>query len=560
MRYRAVLLLTVVALLTVLAGAAMAGPPVRHTVGAVIYVTDSAGRTVYQGSRVYTDAAAPTITLDGLGSSCSQGDALSYRWRNAIDGTSLGTSPSVTVTLGPGLSRIELAATCVGGGTDRKTAQFHWNDITPPVITAPADVAAEQASAAGTAVNIGTATATDNVTALPTVTHTPELAVYPLGTTVVTWTATDAAGNSAQATQNVTVVDTTAPSITAPADVTAEQASHDGTRVGIGTASASDICDANPAIVSDAPATFPLGTTVVTWTATDAAGNSAQATQNVTVVDTTAPSITAPADVTAEQTSHAGTRVGIGTASAGDICDANPAIRSDAPATFPLGTTVVTWTATDAAGNSAQATQNVTVVDTTAPSITAPADVTAEQTSHAGTRVGIGTASASDICDANPAISSDAPATFPLGTTVVTWTATDAAGNASTATQAVTVKDTTAPDIILTGIVNTLWPCNHKLVLVATVKATDICDASPVLGITVTSNEGLNGRGDGNSDSDWLIDRSDPNVIRIWLRAERSGGAGGRIYVVRVTATDATGNASSTSYTVTVPADQGKKK
>jgi hypothetical protein len=99
----------------------------------------------------------------------------------------------------------------------------------------------------------------------------------------VTWTATDAAGNSASATQTVTVSDTTAPTLTAPADVTVEAAGLQ-TVVELGAATATDSVDPDPTVTSDAPATFSLGSTVVTWTATDAAGNSASATQTVTVI------------------------------------------------------------------------------------------------------------------------------------------------------------------------------------------------------------------------------------------------------------------------------------
>ena len=149
--------------------------------------------------------------------------------------------------------------------------------------------------------------------------------------------------------------------------MTVEATGPTGQAVTIGTATATDDVDPAPAIDNDAPTTFGLGTTVVTWTATDASGNSASTTQNVIVQDTTAPSISAPANVTAEATSLSGQVVAIGNATASDIADPAPAITDDAPALFPLGTTVVTWTATDASGNSASTTQNVTVQDTTDP-------------------------------------------------------------------------------------------------------------------------------------------------------------------------------------------------
>src|SRR5207248_7880792 len=101
-------------------------------------------------------------------------------------------------------------------------------------------------------------------------------------------TATDASGNSSTATTTVTVVDSTPPAISnVPAPISVEQTALNGTPVTVPLPTAIDICDANPIVTSDAPAVFALGTTIVTFTATDVSGNSSQATTNVTVTDTT---------------------------------------------------------------------------------------------------------------------------------------------------------------------------------------------------------------------------------------------------------------------------------
>lgn len=237
--------------------------------------------------------------------------------------------------------------------------------------------------------------------------------------------------------------DTTDPVITAPADITV--ISSVPVAVNIGTASATDDTDPSPVITNDAPALFPLGSTMVTWTATDALGNFSTATQNVTVtntLDTTAPEFTfVPGGITAPATGPL-TPVDIGTATATDTPNPAPTVTNNAPTVFPVGPTTVTWTATDGSGNSVtDSTQIIIVTDTTAPVITAPADVTS-----VGQPVGIGTATATDDTDPSPVISNDAPAAFPLGTTVVTWTATDASGNPSLpATQNVTVNSPPPP-------------------------------------------------------------------------------------------------------------------
>lgn len=90
----------------------------------------------------------------------------------------------------------------------------------------------------------------------------------------------------------------------------------------------------------------------------------------------------------------------------------------------------------------------MTGIDTSPPILTVPEDVDAECTDPGGQPVDIGMATAFDHFDAAPAITNDAPAVFPPGTTIVTWTATDATGNSSTDTQGVTVSDTTDPELV----------------------------------------------------------------------------------------------------------------
>src|SRR5262249_54503905 len=143
----------------------------------------------------------------------------------------------------------------------------------------------EQATAAGTVVTFATPTISDLCDAHPTatVTSTGPLtsgAVFPLGTTTITYTAKDASGNQSQSSFRITVKDTTAPTISGPpTDLTVEQATAAGTVVTFATPTASDLCDAHPTLTasstgpSTSGAVFPLGTTTITYTAKDASGN-----------------------------------------------------------------------------------------------------------------------------------------------------------------------------------------------------------------------------------------------------------------------------------------------
>ncbi|WP_133124143.1 HYR domain-containing protein, partial [Nitrosotalea sinensis] len=100
---------------------------------------------------------------------------------------------------------------------------------------------------------------------------------------------------------------------------------------------------------------------------------------------------------------------------------------NNASKTFPLGKTVVLWTAVDEAGNKANATQIIDVRNITPPKLTVPSNVTFEATSLKDNTVPIGNATATDIQPVT--ITNNASKTFPLGKTTILWVATDASGN-----------------------------------------------------------------------------------------------------------------------------------
>lgn len=118
----------------------------------------------------------------------------------------------------------------------------------------------------------------------------------------------------------------------------------------------------------------------------------------------------------------------------------------------------------------------------------------------------------------------------------------------------VTVRASNPPPVITGASANpaTLWPPNHKMVSVTVnYKVTDNC-GPVVTKLSVTSNEPVNGTGDGNTTTDWMIF----NDHSISLRAERSGRDIERVYTITITATDSAGNSSIKQVFVTVPHDQ----
>jgi hypothetical protein len=102
-----------------------------------------------------------------------------------------------------------------------------------------------------------------------------------------------------------------------------------------------------------------------------------------------------------------------------------------------------------------------------------------------------------------------------------------------------------------------LWPPNHRMVNVTV--SYDVMDNCPLppgsCTLSVTSNEPVNGTGDGDTSPDWIV-LDDHHVL---LRAERAGNGNGRIYTITITCTDSGGNSSSEQVEVTVPHDQGRR-
>ena len=178
--------------------------------------------------------------------------------------------------------------------------------------------------------------------------------------------------NSNTCTQTVTVTDNVDPTITCAADVVVEGC--DAENVTLNTPTTNDNCGVT-SVTNDAPATFPLGDTIVTWTVTDTSGNTATCEQTVTVQDTTDPMIACPADITTDTDSGMDTAVVNYTAPVGtDNCTATTTQTAGLPSgsTFPIGITTNTFTVTDGSGNTTSCSFTVTVNDADAPDITCP--------------------------------------------------------------------------------------------------------------------------------------------------------------------------------------------
>jgi len=157
--------------------------------------------------------------------------------------------------------------------------------------------------------------------------------------------------------------------------------------------------------------------------------------------------------------------------------------------------------------------------------------------------------------DASVSFSAD----LPPGTNVIVVSVTDDATNSASCSTTIIVVDTTPP-VILSAAANpnVLWPPNHQMVRVyVNALVADACGSATWKIVSVHSNEPVNGPGDGNTSPDWVI-TGDHSVS---LRAERSGAGAGRVYSIKIQASDAAGNLSELRVvTVRVPKSQAQRR
>ncbi|NDW53878.1 HYR domain-containing protein [Aliiroseovarius sp. PrR006] len=255
--------------------------------------------------------------------------------------------------------------------------------------------------------------------------------------------------------------DTTPPTITnMPANIT--QSTDPGVAAAVVSWTAPTYSD-NVGVTSSgcfpsSGSTFSLGTTTVTCSASDAAGNTTSESFSVTVNDNEAPVVTVPADITVNTDPGQATAVVNFTPIATDNVGVTSLVSTPASGSvFPVGTTTVSVTATDAAGNTDTKTFTVTVNDGEAPVFTSSqADINVEISFNLTSAVvNFPTPTASDNSGTVTVTQTQGPTSgsaFPVGTTLVEFTATDPAGLTTTLQFNVTVS--LIPPGTVTFIVN----------------------------------------------------------------------------------------------------------
>jgi len=288
---------------------------------------------------------------------------------------------------------------------------------------------------------------------------------------VRTWTATDECENTSMFSQNIHIVDTTAPVIAGELQIDRPCDDYEGTFVSVSDNCNNWMIDFEDEMVSGSCA----GNVIRHYTATDICGNvSAEFAQIIHLTDVVSPVITF---VTENFSVECGSEYGVEAASFSDNCDMELDITSDFSSETDGCTTVetYTWTATDHCNNSTTATTVVTIVDTTDPYFTSlPENVTVNCDE---TIPGFGAYAAADNCDSDVTISveesridGNCPQTYTMERT---YRATDNCGNEAVETRFVYVVDQYAPSFE-EQVASFTYECGEEIAVVEPI-ANDNC-------------------------------------------------------------------------------------
>jgi len=351
-----------------------------------------------------------------------------------------------------------------------------------------------------------------------------------------TWTATDDCSNSSSSSQTIIVVDNSAPVIEAlpgPSTISCPAVPV------FAQAAASDACGSAFTLTyndvkTDGQCAGNYSVTR-TWTATDGCGNSSQASQTINVQDISAPVITALPETSVINCPAVPV---FAQASASDECGSAFDLTYNDVTTAGACTgnysVTRTWTASDACGNSSQASQTIIVRDISAPVIAAlPApsiiDCPAVPVFAQATAIDE-CSSAFDLTYSDVTTAGACAGNYSV---TRTWTAIDACGNSSQASQIINVQDITAPAIVCPAIFPSVWPNSGPNYIQSgsslDATATDNCSAPIVLYTLSGATTG-------------------PNNLSTLDGVTFNYGA----TLVTWTATDACGNTSSCMYTIHV--------
>ncbi|WP_143774438.1 Ig-like domain-containing protein, partial [Niastella vici] len=366
-------------------------PTVAGTFTYCVVATTAAGCA---SSPVCVDVTAkpiPTCSITGNNTVCPGSTNVysapavagyTYNWTISGGATISGSATGQTVTVVAnntcGTYTLTLKTTLNGCSSAPCTQVVNVVDNTAPLATAPAT---QSFQCLADVPAPGTLTATDNCSGNITKTGVDVRVANGCGYTITrTWTFTDACNNTSSVSQIINVLDNTAP--VAPAAPASQSFQCLALVPAPGTLTATDNCSGNiTATGVDVQVANGCGFTITrTWTFTDACNNTSSVSQIINVQDNIPPVITCPpAQTFCEVNSNTYT---IPPATASDNCSGTLNITyqitgattrngtgTNASGVFNVGVSTITWTVTDACGNTATCTTTVTINPKPAPII-----------------------------------------------------------------------------------------------------------------------------------------------------------------------------------------------
>jgi large repetitive protein len=453
--------------------------------------------------------AVPSFGTPTLNANCG---AYAFTFTDVTTGGSCPASGSIRRTW---------IATDMCGNSNTATSTITFAAPAVVSISCPANVTVTATSSNGAVVTYGTPTASTTCLTAGSINIVRSSgpasgSVFPVGTTQVCFTATDACGATASCCMSITVNAPVTPSvvtINCPANISITATT--GATSAIATfnaATASSTCATGGVTVTQisgpaSGANFPVGATQVCYRATDACGASASCCFTVTIVGSTVnpggstASINCPANVNMTAPAGAtGMVVNYSTPTGNTLCTQTGTlniVRISGPASgsiFPIGTTQVCFQATDACGGTASCCFNVTVTGSTPGGSTITINIPPNVTISCGQISNLPLATTSTTCPTGSVTVTNVDAVTGTSCTGLlltrTYTATDACGNVATKTYTITQLPDTTPPVWaslppLDQMINCGTPIN-----IGTATATDC--SSPVTITSVVTNNGAN--------------------------------------------------------------------
>ena len=476
---------------------------------AIVTVEDNVDPTaVCQDAVVFLDANGNgTITVVDVnnGSADACGIASVSLSVTSFDCSNLGANP------------VTLTVTDINGNSNTCTANVTVQDNIAPLAPALNTVTAECTT------TLTAPTTTDNCAGTVTGTTADPLTYTGEGTYTVSWNFDDGNGNDIDVTQTVIIDDVTDPVSLTLTDVTAECTAT------LTAPTSTDNCAGTVTGTTTDPLTYTgEGTYTVSWNFDDGNGNTIDVLQTVIIDDTTVPVVTCPSDIAVgNDVDLCGALVSFA-ATATDNCGGSPSISySQNPGTnFPVGSTTVIVTADDGNGNTETCSFSVTVNDTQNPAIACASDATVSVNQTNDTYLvsnGDFDTTVSDNCsgvtvehNAAVVLGSTGPNSqsldgweFPIGTTVIEFTATDASSNTSVCSVSITVDAT-----LISGNLTLNSAC-LPLDMTVTVYEAGTPNLNPVLVANYT-NVIIDASGDFSLNASGLI----PGIYDVYLKPE----------------------------------------